>query len=486
MTPTNTNAPLFCFVPSCFRGAFRTCPLIILLHLVPGVAGAGQSAAPVTVTQAVAETRSDSITISGTNFGNTRPLVTLNLIPLTVQYATPTQIVVAAPIAMMPPGTYLLTVSRGPSAAENGSFEVTLGSGASAQTAASLPARPAAAPVAPAAPAAGSLPQGSDVAATVGDRVITIADVDREWRRSDPTGYLDATRNVYASRRGVVDTMVTAEVLAREAAARGISVEALLAQEVPKRVITTPESAVLALYQSLGDRTRGATLDELRPALRAWLASRTEPELAKMNYVEELMKTSTRAVVALEPPRVDVARTAQDVVIGPSTAAVELVAFGDLDSREYIRLAAAFGWVRDTFGDRVRIVFKHLPVMGSESVRIAQAAACAHRQDKFWPFHDRVASRSGLLDTRQLKQLGRDAGLDPSVFDSCVDRDETGPLIQEALREAERYAISSSPSFLVNGRLAPPPPAFLPATSYFKRIIEEELLRQSRGRPADR
>jgi NhaA family Na+:H+ antiporter len=224
----------------------------------------------------------------------------------------------------------------------------------------------------------------------------------------------------------------------------------------------------------------------MRPALRAWLASRTEPELAKMNYVEELMKVSTRAVVALDAPRIDVARTPQDVVVGPATAQVELVVFGDLDSLDYIRFAQAFGWVRDTFGDRVRLVFKHLPVIGPGSVRIAEAAACANIQGRFWPFHDRVIVRSGPIDSGQLKQLARDAGLERVAFDGCIDRGETAGLIQGALREAERYAISSSPSFLINGRLAAAPPAFLPAPEFFKRVIEEELQRQSKARPPGR
>jgi hypothetical protein len=58
--------------------------------------------------------------------------------------------------------------------------------------------------------------------------------------------------------------------------------------------------------------------------------------------------------------------------------------------------------------------------------------------------------------------------------------------IRQALAEAQRYAISSSPSFLVNGRLAPTPPSFLPPFEFFTRIIEEELLHQSKAGVANR
>ena len=46
--------------------------------------------------------------------------------------------------------------------------------------------------------------------------------------------------------------------------------------------------------------------------------------------------------------------------------------------------------------------------------------------------------------------------------------------------EAIRYGLHVSPSFLVNGRLAPEPPPFLPPFEFFTRLVEEELLRVSR------
>jgi protein-disulfide isomerase len=249
--------------------------------------------------------------------------------------------------------------------------------------------------------------------------------------------------------------------------------------------VTTPESAVLALYQGLGDRARGATLEQLKPAILAWLTTITEPEIAKMIYLEELMKVSTRSTVMLEAPRVKVERSAQDPVLGAAGSPVEIVAFGDFDSAQYAQLAQAFPRVRDTFGDRVHFVFKHLPMLGPESLAIAEAAACANAQGKFWPYHDAIVKRTGPLDTAQLKQLGRDVGVtNRTAFESCIDRDETEPLMRQAVLEADRYAITSSPSILVNGRLAPAPPPFLPPAEFFKRLIEEELLRQTKAAQA--
>lgn len=425
------------------------------------------------VTSAVPDAGTQSMTITGANFGP-GPFVTLDLVPLTLRSATDSQIVAVVPVSVMPAGEYVLTVSRGSSPAETGSFQLILG-----------PAKPklldtgrgAPGPTAAAAPPGA----GAEPAVKVGDRVITVAEIDREWRRTDPAGHIGLNRQIYEVRRRIADAMVAEELLTREAAARGLTIAALLEEELPKRIITTPDSAVRSLYEGLGDRARGATFEQMRPALRAWLQRITEPELAKMTYVEELMKVSTRVENFLAAPRVVVERTAEDAVLGPATAAVELVAFGDLQNTEYARFARAFSRVRDTFGDRVRLMFKHLPTLGPSSVAAAEAAQCALPQGRFWPYHDALLVPPGIVGTTRLKRVAADLGLDATVFDACIDGGATRGVVQQALDEARRYGVARSPSFLINGRLAPDPPPFLPPFDFFKRLIEEELGLQAKA-----
>ena len=379
----------------------------------PGLPAAAQPVAagiaPLAVDEAVADPGSESLTIAGANFG-ARPFVTLDLIPLDVRLAIDTRVVAVAPVGAMPPGTYQLTVSRGPGPTESASIDVVINGGA--QPATALPAV-----VVPA-------QAGPDAAATVGDRTITIADVDAEWQKTDPAGYLAVMRQIGATRRRIANQMVADALLAREAASRGTTIDALLKEELPKRSIAMPDASVTSLYVSMGDRTRGASIEQMRPALRAWLARHTEPELARMTYVEELMKTSTRAEIVLTSLRADVDITSSDPVLGPPSAAVTIVAFGDLQSNEYVRLAQAFGRVRDTFGDRLRIVFKHLPTFGGPSDGVAQAAACAHAQGKFWAYHD-AAAKPGTLDGTRQTRLAADVGVEPRAFEACLNSPET-------------------------------------------------------------
>jgi protein-disulfide isomerase len=428
----------------------------------------GQPPKQVVVTGAAPDAAGEHLTITGENFGFV-PFVTLNLVPLTIDAVGGNRIVAVATTKSMPPGTYLLTVSYGPSAEEAGSFRIVLGDQDRTARAAS-----------PAVAASSNSAASGEAAAKVGDRIITLADVDREWQRRDPARYVVLSRQLYDNRRRVVDAMVAAELLAREAAARGITTEALLEQEIPKRIITMPESAVISLYQSLADLTRGATLEQMKPALRAWLERISEPEVAKMNYLEELMKVSTRAEVLLAPPRVEVDRTPQDAALGSDSAPVVLVAFGDLVSASYARFAQAFGKLIETFDGRVRLVFKNLPLVGPSSIAAAEAAQCANTQGRFWQYHNAVVLPPGAVDGVRLKQAAADAGLNRAAFEACVERRRYQPVIKDAIDEATRYGITSVPSFLVNGRLVPEPPPFLPPFDFLKRVVEEELSRQTR------
>jgi len=442
------------------------------------ICAAQQTASPrqVVIESVVPDVGGGTLTITGANLGP-RPFVTLNLIPLNLQLAADTRIVAAAPIDMMPPGTYLLTVTCGPQPSDTASFEVHIGPASS--TVSSAQAQPPGIDV-------DALGAAATPVAKVGDRIITLADIDREWQRTDPSAFLAASRQLYEGRRRAVTDLVNNELLAKEAAARGVSVDALLAEELPKRTVPMPDSAVTALYQSLGDRTRGATLDQLRPAIRAWLERNVQPDLAKMTYVEELTKVSTRADVFLKAPRVAVEHHDDDPVLGPATAAVEIVAFGDFQNADYARFALSFGRVHETFGNRVRIVFKHLPLGGPASVSAAEAAACANAQGKFWPYHDKLLSEAGALVTARFRRVARDVGLDGPAFDRCLDDGQFHAEIERALDEAQRYVIPGSPSFLINGALAPDPPPFLPPFDFFKRVIEEELQRQSSDAAAPR
>lgn len=199
-----------------------------------------------------------------------------------------------------------------------------------------------------------------------------------------------------------------------------------------------------------------------------------------MTYLEELTKVSTRADILLEAPRVDVARVADDPALGIPVAPVELAMFGDFQSPVYARLAAAVPRMRELFGARVRVVFKQFPANDPASIAAAEAAACANLQGKFWAFHDGLLGEAGELSVARFKQVAARIGVDQAKFDSCLD---TGGTTTASVSRSTKWAaqLPGPAGILVNGRLAPEPPAFLPPFEYLKRLVRRRTRRAGTG-----
>lgn len=61
-----------------------------------------------------------------------------------------------------------------------------------------------------------------------------------------------------------------------------------------------------------------------------------------------------------------------------------------------------------------------LPIHGL-AMKAAEAAECAGRQGKFWPYHDRLFLAPQTLDPVRLTEHARRTGLEPTRFAACLD-----------------------------------------------------------------
>ncbi|MCB5181567.1 DsbA family protein [Streptomyces antimicrobicus] len=104
----------------------------------------------------------------------------------------------------------------------------------------------------------------------------------------------------------------------------------------------------------------------------------------------------------------------------------------------------------------LRIEWRNFPIFGAESEAAAKAAWAAGRQDRFTQFHAAAyaeGSKEKGFGEERLLELAREAGVgDLERF----KKDMAGPEAQEALtrdqEEGYRIGVSSTPSFLINGR----------------------------------
>jgi protein-disulfide isomerase len=100
-------------------------------------------------------------------------------------------------------------------------------------------------------------------------------------------------------------------------------------------------------------------------------------------------------------------------------------------------------------------VFRHLPLVDihDNALQAARAAVCAERQGKFWPVHDALFLNQDALEAPALDNMVRAQGVDMDRQSKCVAEAATMDTIDADSNAAFELGISSTPAFLVNGRL---------------------------------
>src|SRR5918996_3094657 len=145
---------------------------------------------------------------------------------------------------------------------------------------------------------------------------------------------------------------------------------------------------------------------------------------------------------------------AYDHVLGPADAEITLVEYGSY-ACPYCRSAnEQIAAARDRFGARLRYVFRHRPIPGSEIAR--RAAELAERADdpeRFWHAHVELMTRSETLTEDDLIAVSSDLGLareEPEEAEEAARRAQARVEADE--RSARASGVMITPTFFINGR----------------------------------
>jgi protein-disulfide isomerase len=133
--------------------------------------------------------------------------------------------------------------------------------------------------------------------------------------------------------------------------------------------------------------------------------------------------------------------------------------------------------VLDTYGDRIRLVYREYPLPNHPNAKpAAEAGMCANEQGKFWPYHDRLFANQQRLGANDLKQHAVDLGLDAARFNACFDSHKYTPLVEADINAGNDAGVNGTPAFFINGRMISGAQPF----DAFKKIIDDELAMKKR------
>jgi protein-disulfide isomerase len=321
------------------------------------------------------------------------------------------------------------------------------------------------------APAAAPAPTpASDTLAEVNGEAITSAEVER--RLGAKLSQLE--EQIYTLKRNEVEALIAQRLLAQEAAKRGITVAALMDEEITSKVALVTEKEIEENYQANKARMKS---DEA--TFRAQLRSQLQQQklTARQDAFLASLRARSKIVVRLALPaaaRVDVA-IAGAPVRGAADAPVTIVEFSDFECPFCKQASTTVAKLMEKYPGKIRLAYRDLPLesIHPQARRAAEAAQCARDGGKFWEYHDVLFTQSPRLSPDDLKRYAVQVGLDAGKFDACVASGSKGTVVQKDIDAGTALGITGTPVFFINGRVlrgAQPIDAF-------SRVIDDELTR---------
>ena len=160
------------------------------------------------------------------------------------------------------------------------------------------------------------------------------------------------------------------------------------------------------------------------------------------------------STMLLDRPRLTVAVSDRDHVIGPETAPVTLVEYGDYECPYCGAAHPNVKQALSALGDNVRFAYRHFPLaqIHPHAALAAEAAEAAGAQGRFWEMHELLFTNQQRLEPRDLLVYAELVGLDMNRFARDLDEHTFRPKVREHFMSGVRSGVNGTPTFFVNGR----------------------------------
>jgi protein-disulfide isomerase len=173
--------------------------------------------------------------------------------------------------------------------------------------------------------------------------------------------------------------------------------------------------------------------------------------------------------------------------LGPTPAKVLVTVFSDFECPVCRRSADATAQIAEEFPGEVRVEFWQHPLASHQRAeRAAVASLAAHRQGKFWEYHDEVFRNQGAIDPASLERYADQLGLDLGRFRSDCASPELHARAKAEAAAADRLGAANTPAFMINGKLR----TGWGSWSSFRGDVERELASarklEEQGTPIER
>lgn len=145
-----------------------------------------------------------------------------------------------------------------------------------------------------------------------------------------------------------------------------------------------------------------------------------------------------------------------DYYLGLLDAPVQMIVYSDLDDIFSAEYNSILKKVKEEFGDRVVIAFRHFPLrVNNFSFDAGLAVECAGDQGVFWNMQEKIfeAKIKNNLNVEKLKSIAKELDLDEGGFEKCFSSQKYKQKIELQEMSGRKYGVIGAPATFINGHI---------------------------------
>ncbi|NUM87875.1 MAG: thioredoxin domain-containing protein [Bdellovibrionales bacterium] len=270
----------------------------------------------------------------------------------------------------------------------------------------------------------------------------------------------------FEAQKAAIEQYVQQAVLDGLAEKAKLSTDEFMAKESEKAQKSVSEKDVAAFLKERNVSDPSKVPENVRNQIKGMLhMQKLVASSARKNPVDLYMKRPRSSGLAIKHDG--------EAFAGGKDAKVVVTEFSDFQCPYCSRAADTVKQLKKHYGNKIKVVFKHLPLpMHPDARPASEASMCLWEQgpDKFWKFHDEVFANQQKMKEEDLKAYAKKSGGDMAKFEACLAQKKYADHVRASESEARKLRVNATPTFFVNGQ-----PVKARGFEDFQEVIDEEL-----------
>ncbi len=176
-------------------------------------------------------------------------------------------------------------------------------------------------------------------------------------------------------------------------------------------------------------------------SVQAYQQQQQQSQQDSRNEVVQQMRQSPAEFIGDSPQK---GAEAQEIV---------MLEFSDFQCPFCARASGTVTEFIEKHGDRVTLVFKHLPLVSihPQALPAARASWAAQQQGQFWEYRRALFENQDRLGDALYVELAQELNLDMEQFEGDRTSDASITAVQTDLELADQLGLTGTPAFFING-----------------------------------